>query len=167
MSRLHAQNISLAFGSTKTVAHAGVTIEAGKVIALIDANGACKPILAKHLFGLYRPDAGKALCQDKEFAQENSTEATASSIVAVRQSTNVVGISSLAVTETLPHNHFVAGRYPFFPSSALRACPAPSLHARPHLGHRIRRRSAQRLHHVETQQFYAQDLVRRVACAKN
>jgi simple sugar transport system substrate-binding protein len=38
-------------------------------------------------------------------------EATASGIVAERF---VLGISGLAVTGTLPHNHFVDGRYPFF-----------------------------------------------------
>ncbi len=163
MPRLHVHNISLAFGSTKTVAHAKLIIEADKEIALIGADSACEPILAKNLCDLYRPGAGKTLCQGKEIAQENLAEAAASGIVAGHRSTDVVGISSLAVMETPPHNHFADCHYPFSPSSALRSGPAASLHAR----HRIRRRSARRPHHVEYRPFYAKDLIKRIAWAKN
>ncbi|QND44796.1 hypothetical protein HB780_03175 (plasmid) [Rhizobium lusitanum] len=149
MPRLHVHNISLAFGSTKTVAHASLTIEAAKVVVLIGANGACEPILAENLFGLYRPGAGKTLYHDKEIAQENPAEASASGIVAGRQSTDMVGISSLAVM------------------TALRSGPAAPLHAPHHLGHRMHRRSAQRPHRVEYRPFYAQDPIKRIAWAKN
>jgi simple sugar transport system ATP-binding protein len=167
MPRLHVHNISLAFGSTKTVAHASLTTEAAKVVVLIGANGACEPILARNLFGLYRPGAGKTLCRDNENAPENPANVTASGGVAVRQSTDMVGISSLAVMTALPHNHFVDDRYPLFPSSALRPGPAAPLHAPHHLGHRMRRRSAQRPHRVESPPFYAQDPIKRIAWAKN
>lgn len=99
MPRLHVQNISLAFGSTKIVANAGLTIETGKVTALIGANGACGSIMTKTLFGLYRLDTGKTLRQDKESTQENPTKATESSGTFLHQSTDAVGISSLAIGE--------------------------------------------------------------------
>ena len=114
MPILDVQNISLAFGSTKALVHANLTIEAGEVVALMGANGAGKSTLVKILSGLYSPDAGKVVLQGQEFAPKSPAEAAAKGIVTVHQSTDVVGIPGLTVADALLLNHFVDGRHPFF-----------------------------------------------------
>ncbi|MGV1871529.1 sugar ABC transporter ATP-binding protein [Agrobacterium rosae] len=114
MPILDVQNISLAFGSTKALVNANLTMKAGEVVALMGANGAGKSTLVKILSGLYRPDAGEILWQGAEFAPKTPAEAAARGIVTVHQSTDVVGIPGLTVADALLLNHFVNGRHPFF-----------------------------------------------------
>ncbi|KQO83440.1 sugar ABC transporter ATP-binding protein [Rhizobium sp. Leaf262] len=114
MPILDVQNISLAFGSTKALVNANLTMKAGEVVALMGANGAGKSTLVKVLSGLYRPDAGNVLWQGKSFAPKTPAEAAARGIVTVHQSTDVVGVPGLTVADALLLNHFVNGRHPFF-----------------------------------------------------
>ncbi|QNP82118.1 sugar ABC transporter ATP-binding protein [Agrobacterium tumefaciens] len=114
MSLLGVQNISHAFGSTKALVDAHLTIEAGEVVALMGANGAGKSTLVKILSGLYRPDAGTMIWQGKPFSPQSPADAASQGIVTVHQSTDVVGIPGLTVADALLLNHFVDGRHPFF-----------------------------------------------------
>lgn len=114
MPILDVQNISLAFGSTRALANANLTIEAGEVVALMGANGAGKSTLVKILSGLYSPDAGTILWQGEAFTPKTPAEAATRGIVTVHQSTDVVGVPGLTVADALLLNHFVNGRHPFF-----------------------------------------------------
>lgn len=114
MPLLGVQNISHAFGSTKALVDAHLTIEAGEVVALMGANGAGKSTLVKILSGLYRPDAGTMIWQGKPFSPQSPADAASQGIVTVHQSTDVVGIPGLTVADALLLNHFVDGRHPFF-----------------------------------------------------
>ena len=58
MPLLDAQNISRSFGSTRALAGASLTVEAGEIVALMGANGAGKSTLVKILAGVHQPTSG-------------------------------------------------------------------------------------------------------------
>jgi len=58
---LEARGIVKSFGPVVAIAHADITLRAGKITALVGNNGAGKSTLAKVLCGAHAPDAGTIL----------------------------------------------------------------------------------------------------------
>jgi ATP-binding cassette subfamily B protein len=65
--RVCAEGIDFGYpGSDRRVLHdVTVSLDAGEIVALVGPNGSGKTTLAKLLAGLYRPDAGRLLYNDK------------------------------------------------------------------------------------------------------
>ena len=118
MPLLDAQNISRSFGSTRALAGASLTVEAGEIVALMGANGAGKSTLVKILSGLFPADSGLMTFKGRPYAPASPVEAANAGIVTVHQSTDLVGIPGLTVADALMLNRFVDRRQPFFVSSA-------------------------------------------------
>jgi general nucleoside transport system ATP-binding protein len=57
--RLEASGLSKRFGSVLALNDAGITLRAGRVVAIVGENGAGKSTLAKILAGVYVPDTGR------------------------------------------------------------------------------------------------------------
>jgi inositol transport system ATP-binding protein len=63
---LHIRNISKSFAGTKVLDNISVSLEAGKVHALMGENGAGKSTLMKLLVGLLKPDTGDIKLKGKD-----------------------------------------------------------------------------------------------------
>jgi simple sugar transport system ATP-binding protein len=114
MPLLHVRNLSRSFGSTRALAGADLTVDAGEVVALMGANGAGKSTLVKILSGVDTADDGEILWKGAPYKPQSPAEAASSGIVTVHQSTDVVGVPGLTVADALLLNHFVDGRHGFF-----------------------------------------------------
>lgn len=71
-----AEDLVRSFGSTKALSGVSITLEPGKVHALVGENGAGKSTLLKILAGAERPDAGMMTLDGKPYAPRSITEAT-------------------------------------------------------------------------------------------
>ena len=66
MSLLRVQGISKSFRGLKAVSAASFDVEQGSIVALIGPNGAGKTTCFNMIAGVFAPDAGKVLFENKE-----------------------------------------------------------------------------------------------------
>jgi len=119
------------FGATAALAGVDLTVEAGRILALMGANGAGKSTLVNLLSGAYPPDAGRMLLRGQSFAPTSPAAAARAGIATVHQSTQLAGIPGLSVADALVLDRFVAADAPLFVSrrSVRRAAAAVAAQA--------------------------------------
>jgi simple sugar transport system ATP-binding protein len=120
-----------AFGATPALAGVDLSIEAGRILALMGANGAGKSTLVNLLSGTYAPDAGRMMLRGRSFAPASPAEAARAGIATVHQSTQLAGTPGLTVADALLLDRFVAANSPLFVSrrSVRRAAAAVAARA--------------------------------------
>lgn len=82
---LEMHNITKKFPGVKALDDVTLKVEPGKVHALMGENGAGKSTLMKCLFGIYKPDNGKIIYQNREVRFQNSMEALRGGISMIHQ----------------------------------------------------------------------------------
>jgi simple sugar transport system ATP-binding protein len=119
------------FGATPALAGVDLSLEAGRILALMGANGAGKSTLVNILSGAYAPDAGRMLLRGRAFAPTSPAEAARAGIATVHQSTQLAGTPGLTVADALLLDRFVAPSSPLFVSrrSVRRAAAAVAARA--------------------------------------
>ena len=65
MTYLKAENISKSFGGVHAVQNVSIEVPENSIFALIGPNGAGKSTLLNLLSGIYQPDAGRLLFQER------------------------------------------------------------------------------------------------------
>src|SRR5262245_9655671 len=116
---LHALGISKSFPGVKALERVDLRLYPGTVTALIGENGAGKSTLVKILTGVYAPDAGRVVLNDKDIAIPNAEAAFHLGITATHQET--VLFDELTVVENIFLGHPVRGRFGFLDWKAMRA----------------------------------------------
>jgi ABC-type branched-subunit amino acid transport system ATPase component len=66
MAILKVENLKKFFGGVKAVNGVSVEVERGEVLGVIGPNGAGKTTFFNVISGVYNPDGGKIIFQDKE-----------------------------------------------------------------------------------------------------
>jgi branched-chain amino acid transport system ATP-binding protein len=80
MTLLQVQDVSKNFGGLRALSRVSLRLDAGMIASLIGPNGAGKTTLFNILTGLYRPDSGQVLFQNRSLAGLKPDEITASGI---------------------------------------------------------------------------------------
>ncbi|MFE6613754.1 ABC transporter ATP-binding protein [Amycolatopsis sp. NPDC057786] len=74
---LHGLGLEKAFGPNQALAGAGLTLEAGEIVAIMGPSGSGKSTLLHCLSGILRPDAGQVLFRGRDLASMSDTERSA------------------------------------------------------------------------------------------
>lgn len=96
---LELRNISKTFPGVKALDGVKLQLYPGQVTALIGENGAGKSTLVKVLTGIYAPDGGDILIDDKPVTMQAATDAKRHGISAIHQ--EAVMFDELTVTENI------------------------------------------------------------------
>tara|TARA_R110000868_G_scaffold162903_3_gene394803 strand:+ start:291875 stop:293365 length:1491 start_codon:yes stop_codon:yes gene_type:complete len=96
---LELRNISKTFPGVKALDGVELQLHPGQVTALIGENGAGKSTLVKVLTGIYAPDGGDILIDDKPVTMQAATDAKRHGISAIHQ--EAVMFDELTVTENI------------------------------------------------------------------
>ncbi|MGH8622515.1 MAG: ABC transporter ATP-binding protein [Burkholderiales bacterium] len=72
MSLLSTQALAKSFGDNRAVNNVDFTVKQGEVLSLIGSNGAGKTTLVNLVSGLYRPDSGRIVFEEKDVTSESS-----------------------------------------------------------------------------------------------
>ncbi|WP_417811464.1 sugar ABC transporter ATP-binding protein [Thalassospira alkalitolerans] len=96
---LELRNISKTFPGVKALDGVELQLYPGQVTALIGENGAGKSTLVKVLTGIYAPDGGDILIDDKPVTMQAATDAKRHGISAIHQ--EAVMFDELTVTENI------------------------------------------------------------------
>lgn len=97
--KIELLNITKKFGSVLANDDVCLKVSSGEVIALLGENGAGKSTLMKVLFGIYQPDFGSILIDDKEVILSSPNDAIMHGMGMVFQQFNL--ISALTVIDNL------------------------------------------------------------------
>lgn len=92
-------NITKRFGNVTANSNVSLRFHSGEVIALLGENGAGKSTLMKMLFGLYLPDEGSVLINNREMVIDSPNKAMSLGIGMVFQQFNL--IPALSVLDNL------------------------------------------------------------------
>jgi simple sugar transport system ATP-binding protein len=79
------KNITKSFGAVKALQNVDFTVNPAEVVGLVGDNGAGKSTLIKVLMGVYPPDSGEILVEDRKVRFSSPREARAMGIEAVYQ----------------------------------------------------------------------------------
>lgn len=80
MTTLSVKNLSISFGGLRAVDSFSIDIEKGELYGLIGPNGAGKTTVFNLLTGVYKPDAGQILLEDKDITGCSTIEINRSGI---------------------------------------------------------------------------------------
>lgn len=72
MSLLSTQALAKSFGDNRAVDNVDFTVKQGEVLSLIGSNGAGKTTLVNLVSGLYRPDSGSIVFEERDVTQQSS-----------------------------------------------------------------------------------------------
>ncbi len=97
--QLVAEQIGKAFGSTHALTDVGITLETGKVRALVGENGAGKSTLLKILAGSIAPDEGRMTLDGSDYSPADMREAHRRGVALVFQELTVN--PSLGIAENI------------------------------------------------------------------
>ena len=99
MVNIELKNISKSFGPVKANQNINIKVRSGEILGLLGENGAGKSTLMNILCGLYRPDSGKIVINNKEIYFDNPGDAIKAGIGMVHQHFMLVPI--FTVTENV------------------------------------------------------------------
>ena len=104
---MSSQNMTID-GMTRLLEAAGVTVNAGEIVALLGSNGAGKSTLNNNLSGLYRPFGGTISFDGQAIAGARSTRIVEAGLVQVPEGRRV--FPNLSVRENLELGSYRRGR---------------------------------------------------------
>lgn len=104
-----AQNISKRFGATEALRDVAITLEPGKVHALVGENGAGKSTLFKICAGALQKDAGMMTLDENSFNPANMRSAQAAGVALVFQELTIVPSLGIAENIFIDRMHAFAG----------------------------------------------------------
>lgn len=90
------RNITKSFGPVKVIKDVTVSVYPGQVQVLLGENGAGKSTLIKIMAGVYQPDGGQILVDNRPVTLHNTRAAEAHGIATIHQELNLVGSMSVA-----------------------------------------------------------------------
>lgn len=96
MKRLEMKGISKSFNGVHVLRNVDLTIEGGKVVALLGENGAGKSTLMKILTGVYSCDEGKIFIDGREISIQHVDDAKKHGIGIIHQELNLFKNLSIA-----------------------------------------------------------------------
>ncbi len=99
---LEASGIEKAFGSTRALQGASLSVARGEVHALLGANGAGKSTLARVVSGHVRPDRGRLFWRGEALASRSPRDALSAGIALVTQETSLAPDLSVLENVFLP-----------------------------------------------------------------
>ncbi|MCR5370959.1 MAG: ABC transporter ATP-binding protein [Clostridium sp.] len=120
MAMLTVKNLSISFGGLKAVDDFSVTIEKGQLYGLIGPNGAGKTTVFNLLTGVYKPDSGMIVLDDKDITGKSTIEINRAGIARTFQ--NIRLFKELSVLDNVKaglHNH-----YPYSTFSGILRLPS-------------------------------------------
>jgi ribose transport system ATP-binding protein len=86
---LTARHVSKRFGATQALLDVSLTVQRGRVLALIGENGAGKSTLMKILSGAYRPDSGSLTLDGRAYAPSGPLAARHAGVAMIYQELNL------------------------------------------------------------------------------
>ncbi|MGO0576621.1 ABC transporter ATP-binding protein [Ornithinimicrobium panacihumi] len=99
--KLELRGITKVFGPLVANDHIDLVVEPGEIHALLGENGAGKSTLMNVLYGLYDPDGGQILLDDKEVTFKGPGDAVAAGIGMVHQHFMLVPVFTVAESVAL------------------------------------------------------------------
>lgn len=102
-SMIALRDLSKSFGATHAVRGVSFTLQAGEVHALVGENGAGKSTLINMIAGVFAPDAGQILLQDRPQELTSTAAAASAGIATVFQELSLV--DGLSVAENICAGH--------------------------------------------------------------
>src|SRR4051794_30474775 len=108
MTQLALEGVKKSFGGVKALDGVDLELPAGQVVALVGENGAGKSTAVKIMTGIYRPDAGRILVEQKPIELGGTQDAWRHGITAVHQET--VMFDELSVAENIFTGHLARNR---------------------------------------------------------
>lgn len=106
MTLLRFEHVTKSFPGVRALEDVSLESRAGSVHALLGENGAGKSTLLKVLSGVYQPDSGGLLIDDRETAFARPSDAIDSGVAVIYQELNLV--PELSVAENIYLGHFPA-----------------------------------------------------------
>jgi ribose transport system ATP-binding protein len=96
MSLLTLKGVSKSYGGTRALEHAGLSLNAGRIHALLGENGAGKSTVIKIMSGVVQPDAGEMLLDGSPVRFASPAAANRAGIVCVFQELSLIPQLSVA-----------------------------------------------------------------------
>lgn len=113
---LELKGITKSFGSNEVLKGVTMSLEAGRVAALLGANGAGKSTLIKILSGVYQMGGGQIRVDGTPVSIHTAADAAAHGIQTVHQRINESIVPGLSVAENLCFEEIIGGDAPAFSS---------------------------------------------------
>src|SRR4051794_10589241 len=107
--KLELRGITKRFGSLVANDHIDLVIEPGQIHCLLGENGAGKSTLMNVLYGLYQPDEGEILVDDKPMTFSGPGGAIAAGIGMVHQHFMLIPVFTVTENVVLGHEDVTAG----------------------------------------------------------
>lgn len=107
MAMLEVNHLSISFGGLKAVDDFNITVEKGRLYGLIGPNGAGKTTVFNLLTGVYKPDQGSILLDQKNITRKSNIEINQAGIARTFQ--NIRLFKNLSVLDNVKaglHNHY-------------------------------------------------------------
>jgi general nucleoside transport system ATP-binding protein len=96
MSVLEVRDVTKQFPGVLANDHINLKLEKGEILALLGENGAGKTTLMNIIYGLYRPDAGQLLLNDKDVTLQSPHDAIQLGIGMVHQHFMLIPVFTVA-----------------------------------------------------------------------
>ena len=96
---LSIDQLHVSYGAIHALKGVSFNLEKGEIVALIGANGAGKSTTLNTISGIYRPDTGKIMYEDRDLTQTSPAEIVQQGIVQVPEGRKI--FSRMSVRENL------------------------------------------------------------------
>lgn len=102
---VETKNLTKSFGTVKSNQNISIYIKKGEILALLGENGSGKSTLVNMLAGIYTPESGKIIINNKEKHFKSPQDAIAEGIGMVHQHFKLVEVMSALENITLGERH--------------------------------------------------------------
>lgn len=106
---IRVENISKHFGGVKALQDVSFTLHKGEIMALAGHNGAGKSVLCKIMGGIFKPDQGRILFEEKEVRLESPKDAQGIGYYVVPQELSISKQLSVADNIFIGRDEFASG----------------------------------------------------------